>query len=89
MKQVERAAEPPPCLQPPIFMIGKDSSGHWVAQELGGMRGGVFVDRAGALRFAKAESKHEQCAIVCVSGILELDTSTVPATASIGERRPL
>lgn len=82
MKQNERAAEPPPCLQPPIFMIGKDSRGHWVAQELSGMRGGIFVDRAGALKFAKDESGHDRYAIVWVSGILELDTSSVPAAAS-------
>lgn len=82
MKQAERAAEPPPCLQPPIFLIGKDSRGHWVAQELSGMRGGVFFDRAAALKFAKAESGQDRRVILWVSGILELDTSTVPAAAS-------
>jgi hypothetical protein len=63
-------------------MIGRDSRGHWVAQELSGMRGGVFVDRAAALKFAKAESGQGRRVILWVSGILELDTSTVPAAVS-------
>jgi hypothetical protein len=77
----EEAPEPPSCLQSPIFMIGRDSRGNWVAQEQSGMRGGLFVDRAGALKFAKAESGDPH-AVVWVSGILELDTSTTaPGTA--------
>ena len=76
MKQAEKATEPPSCLQPPIFMIGRDSRGNWVAQEQGGARGGLFVDRAGALKFAKFENGNHPHAVVWVSGVLELDTST-------------
>jgi len=74
MEQAEKATEPPSCLQPPIFMIGRDSRGNWVAQEKSGARGGLFVDRAQALRFAKSESGNHPHAVVWVSGVLELDT---------------
>ena len=73
MKQAEQAAEPPSCLRPPIFMIGRDSRGNWVAQEQSGARGGLFVDRAGALKFAKSENGNHPHAVVWVSGVLELD----------------
>jgi hypothetical protein len=75
MKQDNEAAEPPSCLQPPIFMIGRDSRGNWVAQEQSGARGGLFVDRAGALKFARSENGNHLHAVVWVSGILELNTS--------------
>jgi hypothetical protein len=79
MKEAETAAEPPSCLQPPIFMIGRNSRGNWVAQERSGARGGVFIDRAGALKFAKFESGNHPHAVVWVSGILELSVAPAPA----------
>jgi hypothetical protein len=82
MKQGKEAAEPPSCLQPPIFVIGRDSKGNWVAQEQSGMRGGLFIDRASALKFAKAESGRDPRAIVWVSGVLELDTSATVVSTS-------
>jgi hypothetical protein len=82
MNNTEKAAEPPSCLRPPIFMIGRDSRGNWVAQEQGGARGGLFVDRAGALKFAKSESGNHPRAVVRVSGVLELDASYAPAIAA-------
>lgn len=85
MKQAEEAAEPPSSLRPPIFMIGRDSQGNWVAQEQSGMRGGLFVDRAGALKFVKAESGRDPHAIVWVSGVLELDIP--PASTAVSGQR--
>lgn len=85
MKQTDKASEPPSCLQPPIFMIGRDSRGNWVAQEQSGARGGLFVDRAGALKFAKSENGNHPHAVVWVSGILELDTG--PSSSVVSERR--
>jgi hypothetical protein len=78
----EKAAEPPSCFQPPIFMIGQDRRGNWVAQEKSGARGGVFVDRAGALKFVKFETADHLHAVVWVNGILELNTSATPAKSS-------
>jgi hypothetical protein len=85
MNNAEKAAEPPSCLRPPIFMIGRDSRGNWVAQEQGGGRGGLFVDCAGALKFAKSENGNHPHAVVWVSGALELDASHAPAVA-VGQR---
>jgi len=82
MKQAERTTEPPLCFQPPIFMIGRDSKGNWVAQEQSGARGGLFVDRAGALKFAKSEKGNHPHAVVWVSGVLELDTGASLPIAS-------
>jgi hypothetical protein len=78
----EEAAEPPSCFRPPIFMIGQDSRGNWVAQEKSGARGGVFVDRAGALKFVKFETADHPHAVIWVNGILELNTSAMPAKTS-------
>ena len=86
MKQTDEASEPPSCLQPPIFIIGRDSRGNWVAQEQSGARGGLFVDRAGALKFAKTESGNHPHAVVWVSGILELNTGFGPAARA--DQRP-
>jgi hypothetical protein len=69
----EKQAEPPAWLRPPVFMLGQDLRGNWVVQEQKGARGGLFVDRAAALRFIRAETGHKPQGIVMVSGILELD----------------
>lgn len=69
------------CLLPPIFLIGRDSRGNWVAQEQNGACGGLFVDRAGALKFVKSENGDHPHAVVWVNGILELDVSAAPAAA--------
>jgi hypothetical protein len=79
VKQAERTTEPPSCLLPPIFMIGRDSRGYWVAQEQGGLRGGLFINRAEALKYAKFESGNYPHAVVMVSGTLELDTACAGA----------
>jgi hypothetical protein len=65
-------AEPPSCLQPPIFMIGQDSRGGWVVAEKGGMRGGLFADRAQALRYIRSENGNRPYAFVTVTGVFEL-----------------
>jgi hypothetical protein len=79
MEKAERVSEPPSCLLPPIFMIGRDSRGNWVAREQNGVCGGLFVNRAEALKFAKFESGDRPHAVVMVGGILELDTSSAAA----------
>jgi len=66
-------SEPPSCLRPPIFMIGQDSRGNWVVRDKCGTRGGLFVDRAEALRYIRFESADN--ALVTVAGCLELDMS--------------
>jgi len=75
MQQQSHDIEPPSCLRFPLFMIGQDSHGNWVVQDQSGLRGGLFVDRAEALRFVRLENGNRPQAFVAVSGILELDVS--------------
>jgi hypothetical protein len=72
MNQVQQT-EPPSSLRAPAFMIGRDSLGNWVVQDRQGKCGGLFVDREAALRYARAENGYRPCAVVMVSGNLELD----------------
>ena len=67
--------EPPstPFSQSNRFRVGKDSRGRWVVQDQRGLRGGIFVDRVQALRFAMLESGNCPQAIIIVAGVLELD----------------
>jgi hypothetical protein len=70
-------AEPPSPRTAPhasLFRIGKDSHGHWVVQDQQGLRGGLFVDRAEAIKFAMFENGNRPQAVIMVPGILELDT---------------
>jgi hypothetical protein len=78
-------AEPPssqasPLL--PLFRIGKDSHGHWVVQDQQRLRGGLFIDRAQALKFAMFENGNRPQAVIMVPGVLELDLNNdrPPAT---------
>ena len=82
MKQDERVTDPPSYLRSPIFVIGKNSKGNWVVQERSRMRGGLFVDRARALKFVKSECGPDPHAILWVSGLLELDLSVASTAAS-------
>jgi hypothetical protein len=76
--------EPPsrPHSRSPLFFVGKDSEGHWVVQDEDHLRGGIFVDRAEALRFAMFENGRRPQAVVMVPGILELDMNRLPHPAS-------
>ena len=69
----------PSCSRSSLFLVGRNSRGNWVVQDQNGLRGGLFVDRAEALKFAMFENgKHPQ-AVIMVPGILELDMSRKPA----------
>ena len=74
--------EPPSCLKPPLFMIGRDARGNWVVQDQNGVRGGLFVDRAKALRYVRLENGNQPGAVVAVSGVLELDLTGKPTAAA-------
>ena len=84
-------AEPPSTrssLLSRLFRVGKDSHGNWVVQDQQGLCGGLFVDRAEALRFALFENGHRPQAVVMVPGILELDMNAKPRTPNIPGRTP-
>ncbi len=65
--------EPHSRLPQPIFVIGQDSRGNWVVHDNAGRRGGLFVNRAEALRYIRAESVRQ--ALVIGAASLELEMS--------------
>jgi hypothetical protein len=62
-------------------MIGQDSRGSWVVAEKNGTRGGLFVDRAQALRYIRSENGNRPQAFVTVAGVFELNISRPPSAA--------
>ena len=75
-----------------LFLIGKDSRGNWVVQDQRGLCGGLFVDRAEALKFAMFENGNRPQAVIMVPGVLELDMSRRPraaADAASGTQPPI
>ena len=61
-----------------LFRVGKDSHGNWVAQDQSGLCGGLFANRADALKFAMFENGQHPQAVIMVPGVLELDMSARP-----------
>jgi hypothetical protein len=78
---MENDAELPSYSRPPLFLVGQNSQGNWVVQDQTGARGGLFVDRTEALKFARSENGNRPPALVIVNGILELDLTNKPAAA--------
>ena len=66
--------EPPSCsAASTIVFIGQNSRGNWVAQEQNGLYGGLFVNRAQAVKYALFENGHHPETIVELSREIELD----------------
>jgi hypothetical protein len=59
----------------PLYLVGRDRRGHWVVRDQRGLHGGLFVNRAQALKFARFESGNRPQAIVMVPGVLELNAT--------------
>jgi hypothetical protein len=70
-------------VRPALFMMGQNARGHWVVQELSGMRGGLFIDRVSALRYVRLEGRGSRQVVVMVNGVFELviGKTTIPAAA--------
>jgi len=69
-----KLVEPPSCSSTSaIVFIGKNSRGNWVAQEQNGLYGGLFVNRAQAVKYALFENGHHPETIVELSSEIELD----------------
>ena len=71
-----------------LFLIGKNSRGNWVVQDQEGLCGGLFVDRAEAVKFAMFENGHRPQAVIMVPGILELDMSGKPGASDQADAQP-
>jgi hypothetical protein len=65
-----------------LFRVGKNSRGNWVVQDQTGLCGGMFVNRAEAVKFAMFENGNRPQAVIMVPGILELDLSRQPRAAA-------
>jgi hypothetical protein len=69
-----KLVEPPSCSSASaIVFIGKNRRGNWVAQQQNGLYGGLFVNRAQAVKYALFENGHHPETIVEVSREIELD----------------
>ncbi len=73
-KEKATETEPPPFVRSQPFMIGQDSRGNWVVRDQNGLRGGLFVGYAEALRYVRDEAGNHPQPVVMVSGAFELDT---------------
>lgn len=69
-----KLVEPPSCsAASTIVFIGRNKRGQWVAQEQNGLYGGLFVNRAQAIKYALFENGHHPETIVELSREIELD----------------
>jgi hypothetical protein len=57
----------------PLYFIGRNQRGFWVARESEGRSGGLFLFRRSAARFARKNSSPPGCAIMLVERPIELD----------------
>jgi hypothetical protein len=57
----------------PAFFIGRNAQGFWVARDVKGRIGGVFLLESSALSFAKRNSEPAGCATIFPSERFELD----------------
>jgi hypothetical protein len=57
----------------PLFFIGRNSRGLWIAREAEGRTGGVFLFKQSALRFARKNSAPLACATMFLAERFELD----------------
>jgi hypothetical protein len=81
-----KQTEPPSCSSALVF-IGKNSHGNWVAQEQNGLFGGLFINRAEAVRYALFENGHHPEKIVPAPSTLELDMGGKPDAGGSADQR--
>jgi hypothetical protein len=67
-----------------IVFVGRTRHGNWVAREQNGIFGGLFVNRAQALKYALHKNGHHSEAVVEVSREIELDIPSNPMMADGG-----
>ncbi|WP_312011795.1 hypothetical protein [Bradyrhizobium sp. AUGA SZCCT0182] len=80
--------EPPSCRSPSaIVFIGRNRRGHWVAQEQNGLYGGLFVNRAQAIKYALFENGHHPETIVELACEIELDMGSRPGARCMSPRQ--
>jgi hypothetical protein len=75
-----KLVEPPSCspAASTIVFIGRNRRGNWVAREQNGLFGGLFVNRAQAVKYALFENGHHPETIIELPRDIELD---IPSSA--------
>jgi hypothetical protein len=69
-----KLVEPPSCsAASTIVFIGRNRRGQWVAQEQNGLYGGLFVNRAQALKYALFENGHHPETVIELAREIELN----------------
>ncbi|WOH80357.1 hypothetical protein RX327_31810 [Bradyrhizobium sp. BEA-2-5] len=63
---------------PRIVFVGRNRAGNWIARERRGTFGGLFVNRAQALKYARLQTGHHPESIIEVTREIELDICTKP-----------
>jgi len=58
----------------PLFLIGQNRDGFWVARSVKGQVGGIFLRKQSALKFADRNALPVGCAKMFLSRRFELDT---------------
>jgi hypothetical protein len=61
----------------PLFFIGRNRNGLWIAREAEGRTGGVFLLKQSALHFAQRKSAPVGCATMYLAEPIELDTENL------------
>jgi hypothetical protein len=83
-----KLVDPPSCeAASNIVLIGRNSRGQWIAQEQNGLFGGLFVNRAQAVKYALFENGHHPETIVELWRESELDMADKLASSAAGTRR--
>jgi len=67
-----RNSEPPSAVGSPLLQVGRDIHDNWIVRDPQGLRGGIFVDRVEALKYAMFETGNRPQAVIMVPGVLEL-----------------
>src|ERR1039457_4358653 len=75
----------------PLFFIGQNKAGFWVARDAGGGNGGIFLLKHSALQFANTNTLPWGCATMFVEERFELDIENKgnPLVAHLGAARRL
>ena len=82
-----KLVEPPSCSAPSaIVFIGKNRRGNWIAQQQNGLYGGLFVNRAQAVKYALFENGGHPETIVELTREIELEIGK-SAFSAAGTRR--
>ena len=79
----------------PLFYIGRNRDGFWVARNGDGRSGGVFFFKASAVRFARTKIAPAGCALMFLNAPFELDCNNegsqaveiLSATIALARRR--